>query len=103
MITKEDVLRDIGGDGSEPIVLYFVDSEETLGGVIECLVPFIQAGFEHVVYSTYIHTMLCNHPIELTDKDAVNITRAISSGTMVGTDGSWEVAVYHITLDRNIL
>ena len=95
MITKDDVVRDLVAGHEHPVVLIVQDATETLGGFIKGIVPFIQAGFSHVVADTYHITLIANAEVIITTEEVHVVCNTTAPGELVELSNQ-TVCVYRL-------
>lgn len=100
MITKQDVLEQIPHEEGTVTILVLSDATETLGGTLKAVIPFIEAGYSHVVVDRYIDCFLADAPVELTINDIDRVKSAIPGGTYATLASGQIVCVYNIDLDE---
>jgi hypothetical protein len=102
MFTKQDVLEQVPHEEGTVTILVLSEATETLGGTLKVIIPFIQAGYSHVVVDQYLECIIADAPVELTNTD-INRAKFISSpGSYVTLESGQTVCAYHIDLDEEL-
>ncbi|AGR47119.1 hypothetical protein SHANETTE_10 [Bacillus phage Shanette] len=86
-------------EGVVNILRLSCSSEETDGGYLKQVIPYILAGYEHVVVDCLLDTWIATEPLELTTGDKAEIKRSISPGTYVTLANGTKVAVYDAEIE----
>jgi hypothetical protein len=102
MITKQDVLEQIPHEEDTVTILVLSEATETLGGTLKAIIPFIEAGYSHVVVDRYMECMLADSPVALTINDIDRIKSTIPGGTFCTLESGEIVCVYMIDLDEEL-
>jgi hypothetical protein len=83
-------------------VLILGEATETFGGTLQQVIPYIQAGYSHVVRDNYLDTWVATEPLQFTARDIADIKRAVSPGTYVTLENDTKVSVYTVCLEEDM-
>jgi hypothetical protein len=102
MFTKQDVLEQVPHEEGTVTILVLSEATETLGGTLKVIIPFIQAGYSHVVVDQYMECMIADAPVKLTSTDIRRVKGVISPGSYATLESGQIVCAYHIDLDEEL-
>lgn len=100
VVTKESVQEAMPVEAGVPNVIIVKDFTETVGGSLKVLIPYIEAGYSHVVRDTYHDCFLATEPLEVSYEDAQKVKACVSPGTLVTLESGTRVTVYTVDLEE---
>jgi hypothetical protein len=111
MEDSSELMREFGGISNrhflnnEIVMLQLSESNETLGGTIRGMLPFIDLGFRHISYEDYNHVYLVNedefstHPPTFTKEEIDKILSLPPNSPVKVRDNLEPVVLYYFTIE----